>query len=526
MSCHGIRRIAATPPAAAVSCKEVVRRGTFRGMKITLAREAPQALVTDWLVVGVYGKKPQQDPVIVKLDKALGGALIASMKDESFDAKLGKTLSLDGRARVRAKQVLVVGLGETEPAPAALRLLGVKAGRAAMSRASLAVVTPKSDPASLSALTDGVVTGSYRYTRYLTGSRIPKRQLSKVTLVADAKTGAEHKQAVHRGQLTGDAINFARDLVNCPPNDLTATVLADQAAQRAAAAGIACKVWDKKGIEKLGMPLLLAVNRGSTEEPRFIHITYKPKDLGTDAPRAVFVGKGLTFDSGGLCIKPSASMVDMKCDMAGAATTIAIVTLAAQLGLPLEVHGIVSSTDNMTGGAAYRPGDVFPSRDGKTVEIINTDAEGRLVLADALAYARDLKPTYLIDHATLTGACTVALGAYRAGLFANDADLLDRYKQAAEQSGENYWPLPLDEDLKDELKSPIADLKHTGSRLGGAITAALFLREFVGDVRWAHLDIAGPAFLEKPQGTMPKGGTGFGVLTALEFLRGLAPEAA
>src|SRR6476620_2410309 len=187
----------------------------------------------------------------------------------------------------------------------------------------------------------------------------------------------------------------------------------------------------------------------------------------------------------------------------------------------VEVHGIVGAAENMPDGNAYRPGDVFGSLDGKTVEIINTDAEGRLVLADALAYARELKPTYMIDHATLTGACTVALGGFRAGLFANDDQLLELYKQAADVTGEQFWALPLDEDLRDELKSSIADLKHTGSRLGGAITAGLFLREFVGDCRWAHLDIAGPAFLEKTQGTMPKGGTGFGVLTALQFLRGL-----
>jgi leucyl aminopeptidase len=211
--------------------------------------------------------------------------------------------------------------------------------------------------------------------------------------------------------------------------------------------------------------------------------------------------------------------------MAGAATTIAVVTLAAQLGLPVEVHGVIASTDNMTGGDAYRPGDVFPSRDGKTVEIINTDAEGRLVLADALAYARELSPTYLVDHATLTGACTVALGAYRAGLFSNDAELTERYKRAAEESGESLWAMPLDEQLKDELKSSIADLKHTGSRLGGAITAALFLREFVGECRWAHLDIAGPAYLEKAHGIMPKGATGFGVLTALQLLRALGTQA-
>jgi leucyl aminopeptidase len=367
-----------------------------------------------------------------------------------------------------------------------------------------------------------VVTGAYRYTRYLTGSRAPKKQLGKVLVLVDKAAALTAKQAVADGTVTALAVNFARDLVNCPPNDLSATVLANHAVERSKIAGVQCKVWDKKGIEKLGMPLLLAVNRGSKEEPRFVHLTYKPKDANAKTPKVVFVGKGLTFDSGGLCLKPSASMLEMKMDMAGAATTIATVTAAAELGLPVEVHGIVASTDNMTGGDAYRPGDIFPSRDGKTVEIINTDAEGRLVLADALTYARELAPTYLIDHATLTGACTVALGGYRAGLFANDNELAERYKRAAEASGEAFWQLPLDEDMKDELRSPIADLKHTGSRLGGAITAALFLQEFVGSCRWVHLDIAGPAYAEKVHGALPKGATGFGVLTALQFLRELA----
>jgi leucyl aminopeptidase len=311
--------------------------------------------------------------------------------------------------------------------------------------------------------------------------------------------------------------------VNCPPNDLTATDLANAAASEAKELGIACKVFDKKAIEKLGMPLLLAVNRGSFEEPRFIHMTYTPKAGPAGKPRSkvVFVGKGLTFDSGGLCLKPADGMLTMKMDMAGAATTIATVLAAARLALPVEVHAIVASTDNMTGSNAYRPGDVYPSRDGKTVEIINTDAEGRLVLADALAYARDLNPDYLIDHATLTGACVVALGGFCAGLFTADDGLRAAYESAAKQSGEGLWPMPLDEALRDQLKSQIADLKHTGSRFGGAITAALFLREFVGKTRWAHLDIAGPAWLDKDHGLHPQGGTGFGVSTAIEFLRAL-----
>jgi leucyl aminopeptidase len=266
------------------------------------------------------------------------------------------------------------------------------------------------------------------------------------------------------------------------------------------------------------------MNRGSKEEPRFIHMTYTPKlERGAAKPRKiVFVGKGLTFDSGGLCIKPADGMLTMKMDMGGAATTIATVLAAAKLGLPLEVHGIVASTDNMTGSDAYKPGDVYPSRDGKTVEIINTDAEGRLVLADALAYARDLEPDYLIDHATLTGACMVALGGFTAGLFTGDDGLRDAYRKAAELSGESFWPMPLDESLRDQLKSQIADLKHTGSRYGGAITAALFLREFVGKTVWAHLDIAGPAWMDKDHGLHPQGGSGFGITTAVELLRALS----
>jgi leucyl aminopeptidase len=493
-------------------------------MKISLANDAPLSVAADWLVIPATGKKPLQDPLLQKLDRALGGAVAAHMKEESFDGKRGKTLqmSLPGKGRVRAKQLLIVGLGEGVPSEATVRLMGVKAGRVAMSQTTLAVVSPSTDPTLLRALADGVGTGAYRYTRYFTGSRVPKKQLTKATVLLEKKPSTEQKHAVHEGAVTALAINFARDLVNCPPNDLTATILADEAKKRAEALGLDCKIWDKKGITKLGMPLLMAVNRGSEEEPRFIHITYKPKHLPQGAPRVVFVGKGLTFDAGGLCLKPAGSMIDMKCDMAGAATTIATVLAAAELELPIEVHAVVGSTDNMLGGNAFKPGDVYPSRDGKTVEIINTDAEGRLVLADALTYARELSPSFLIDHATLTGACTVALGPYRAGMFANDEELLDMYRQAGETTGEQFWALPMDEELRDELKSSIADIKHTGSRLGGACTAALFLREFVGECRWAHLDIAGPAFTEKSQGTLPKGGTGFGVLTGLQFLRRLA----
>jgi len=267
------------------------------------------------------------------------------------------------------------------------------------------------------------------------------------------------------------------------------------------------------------MNLLLAVNKGSAIEPRVIHVVYKPT---RPKKKVVFVGKGLTFDSGGLCIKPAGSMIDMKCDMAGAATTLGIVFAAARLKLPIEVHAVVGSTENMTGAKAYRPGDVYKSLEGKTVEVINTDAEGRLVLADVLTWSvRKLKPDYMIDHATLTGACMVALGPWRAALYTDDDELASKYLDAAEGEGESFWRMPLDTDLRSTLKSAVADLKHIGGRYGGSITAALFLKEFTAETTWMHLDIAGPSFTDRAHGRLPKGGTGFGVATGVRFLEGL-----
>jgi tRNA(Ile)-lysidine synthase TilS/MesJ len=264
------------------------------------------------------------------------------------------------------------------------------------------------------------------------------------------------------------------------------------------------------------MKLILAVGNGSANKPRMVHLAYKP---GKRAKRKiVFVGKGLTFDSGGLCIKPAQGMGEMKTDMSGAANVIGLMAAVAALAPRVEVHGIIGCAENMPDGEAYRPGDVFGSLDGKTVEIINTDAEGRLVLADCLAYATKLDPDVIIDNATLTGACVVALGPSCSGFFATNDGLGDGFARAAKHAGEQFWRLPLLDDLKDQLKSDIADLKHTGERFGGAITAALFLREFVGKTAWIHCDIAGPAMASRAHGIYPKGGTGHGVLTFLSYV--------
>jgi leucyl aminopeptidase len=289
--------------------------------------------------------------------------------------------------------------------------------------------------------------------------------------------------------------------------------------------GLSVKVFDREKIRAEGMQLLDAVGRGSRNEPRFIHLTYKPEKARKSRKRVVLVGKGLTFDSGGLCIKPAPGMGEMKSDMAGAALAVGAMNAVAQLKPDVEVHALIAAAENMPDGDAYRPGDVWGSLDGKTVEIINTDAEGRLVLADILHWATELEPDYLIDHATLTGACMVALGQYRAGLYGNDEELVDGYMGAAKTSGEQYWRMPLDSELKSSLKSDVADLKHTGSRYGGSITAALFLQEFIGKTKWLHLDIAGPAYVDHAHGRYPKGGTGFGIATGVSFLERLAAEA-
>jgi leucyl aminopeptidase len=274
-------------------------------------------------------------------------------------------------------------------------------------------------------------------------------------------------------------------------------------------------VLDKKGIESAGMKLHYAVGQGSVNEPRFIHLTYsvaKPK------AKLVFVGKGLTFDSGGLCIKPAAGMGEMKSDMGGAAAVLALAEAVAVLKPQVDLHVLVGAAENMPDAAAYRPGDVFGSLDGKTVEIINTDAEGRLVLADALAYARKLEPDLIVDAATLTGACLVALGKGCSAFYVTDPKMAKRFDDAAAQAGEQFWRLPLIDELREQLKSDVADLKHTGERYGGSITAALFLQEFVGDVPWIHCDIAGPVLADRARGIYPKGATGHPVLTFVSFV--------
>jgi leucyl aminopeptidase len=318
---------------------------------------------------------------------------------------------------------------------------------------------------------------------------------------------------VERARIFGEALEFARNIANEPAQYATPARLAELAQEFK---GLNTKTYEKDEIEKMGMGAFLAVGQGSAQPPKFIHMKYTPN--GTPKKKIALIGKGICFDSGGLDIKPAASMLTMKDDMAGAAGVLGVMSVLHKLQPDVEVHGIIAACENMPGSAAYKPGDILTAKNGKTIEIDNTDAEGRLTLADALCFAEELGVDEVVDVATLTGACCIALGTYASAIMGNDEDLVKRLIAAAGENGERLWELPLYKEYKDSLKSSIADMKNTGSRFAGTSTAGLFLQEFVKDVKWAHIDIAGTAFLDKPQKEFIAGSTGACVRTLLGYL--------
>jgi leucyl aminopeptidase len=436
---------------------------------------------------------------------------------QGFEAKRGDVRAVpaaDGRT------TYVVGLGPArEVDTSVLRAAAGAVARAAQRHGSLAIdllgsLDERATAADgAQAIVEGVVLGGYQFSAFKSDPK--PTALSRVAIVG--ASGRRVQTAVERGLVVSEAVTWARDLENEPGGSLTPTELAKRAAAEGKRAGFEVTVWGEKEIRAERLGGLLGVNRGSDQAPRFLRLEYTP-----DAPRGTvaLVGKGITFDSGGLSLKPSDGMVGMKGDMGGAAAVLGAFRAIAALGARVRVLGFLPITDNMTGGDATRVGDVLRIRNGKTVEVLNTDAEGRLILADGLSLASEAAPDAIVDLATLTGACMVALGDRTAGLMGNHDGWIDQVRAAADAVGEPVWPLPLPGYLRGKLDSELADLKNiTDTRYGGALAAGVFLREFVGEgIPWAHLDIAGPADSSVVDGEIVKGGTGFGVRTLVELL--------
>lgn len=475
----------------------------------------------DILVIGMYEKSEVLSGVTASVDEALGELISEfALKKDKFDGKFKNTYLLQTYNRIPANKVLVVGLGEKEKfTPNKLReltakiikkALSIKAKKICIDLGKLEFDTLKSGQV----VAEGALIGEYAFDKYKTKKDDEKSKIEEFILVEkDSEKFAKLKDSVEKGVKIANAMSFARNLANEPAQYATPSKLADIAKK---IDGIKTKIYEKDDIENMGMGAFLAVAKGSSQFPKFIHMKYTP-----DKPKKkiAIIGKGLCFDSGGLDLKPASSMLTMKDDMSGAACTLAIMNALKSFNPQVEIHGIIAACENMPGCSAYKPGDILIAKNKKTIEVDNTDAEGRLTLADALCYACELGVDEIIDIATLTGACVVALGTQASGIFGNSQDLIDKIIKTGDESGERFWPLPMYEEYFDNLKSDVADMKNTGARGGGASAAAIFLKEFVKDeISWAHLDIAGTAFFEKPQRELVTGATGVGVRTIINYI--------
>ncbi|MGA2677737.1 MAG: leucyl aminopeptidase [Sedimentisphaerales bacterium] len=487
---------------------------------------------TQMLAIGHFsdGKKPL--PEIIELCKKLGGAIEQVVKLGDFKGKTGTSALIYGNNRIGAQRVLIVGLGEQKKATIdTIRQAAALAANKAVSMKakSLALAIHKPfgaifDPGLLAqAMAEGIYYGSFRYDEYITSDEDGRTDSLVVEVIDDNAAKMKRlEEGLLKGAIIGKAQSYARALANRPGNVINPPSLAAEAKKLAKnTKGLSCKVLDEKQLAKLGMGGILAVGSGSKTPPRLIIVKYAPKGKANKLPTVALVGKAITFDSGGISIKPAQNMEQMKLDKTGGIAVLAAAKAAAELKLPVNLMAIVPSAENMPSGTSYRPGDIVTTYSGKTVEIQNTDAEGRMILCDALHYAVKQNCDVIIDVATLTGACVVALGTFMAGLMGNDEQLNKNLEEAAKNSGEKVWQLPCGDEYADEMKSKIADLKNSGGRWGGACTAAAFLRQFVGDKKWAHLDIAGVDCLEKPTASAAEGASAFGVRLLTTYLMNL-----
>ena len=445
-----------------------------------------------------------------KLSSGLRSAIDAAVSRAEFDGKAGSTLSVSTPVGSAIETVLLIGVGD-KPDTEIMRQSGGRAGRAGLGHRVVTTTAHAVNSEAGTAFAEGFILGQYRFDKYKT--KKAKETSRSLRFVGSGARAAA--SSAKRAQVLADAVNLARDLQNEPAGAKPPTVLANRAVRIARSLGLKTRVYTEKDFKAERFGGLMGVAAGSHQPARMLVMRHEPS-----RPKATvaLVGKGIVFDSGGLSLKPPAGMETMKTDMSGAANVIAAMQAIGHLNPKVRVLAFCPLTENMPGGSATRPGDVLVARNGKTMEVLNTDAEGRLVLADALSMAAEAKPDIIVDQATLTGACKVALGEKIAGLFGNDQDAIDRVKRAADAAGEAVWPMPMPDYYRKNIDSEIADIKNTGSRWGGAINAAFFLKEFVGDVPWTHLDIAGPARWPEDEHYQVKGGSGFGVRTLVELV--------
>ena len=504
-------------------------------MNTNLSSSVPSQLETDCLVVVVLDRsekdrseKDKPAPSIECADAAVREAAKDVISSGEVTGKAFETTLLHRPAGLKAKRLLLVGGGKAKNFSAAeLRKLAGVAVRTLKGKSihSFAVALPENGTAAagsandaVRAIVEGAFVGNFDPGYYKTDRKDNDEKIDEVTIVVPGNPKAL-ESAMRAGRIVAESQNFTRDLVNEPSNRMTPTILAERAKKMAAEVGLKCEDYGADKIRQLKMGAFWGVAQGSDEPPALIVLRYEPEGAAKDVHLGL-VGKAVTFDTGGISIKPADGMEKMKYDMAGGATMIGVMRAIALLKPQVKVTAIICATENMPSGKAQKPGDVQIAMSGKSIEIINTDAEGRLVLADGLCYARQLGCTHLVDAATLTGAVVVALGYVNAGIFASDDQMYDRFARANQQAGEKMWRLPLDDEYKEIIKSNIADIVNSGGRWGGAISAAMFLKEFAEDTPWIHLDIAGTAWMEEAKPWIAKGPSGIALRSLVEFVKG------
>jgi leucyl aminopeptidase len=480
----------------------------------------------DALVVTVYEGEKADEGALKEIDERAGGTVGELLGTDEMRGKQGDMVYIHNPGQIRARRLLLVGAGKREDfsfdtvrkvSGTAARFLRGKGARsmAILRRSQLDIER------AAQAAVEGALIGLFEPDMYKTEHKEERRIDELVLVAATPGAGSGLERGVECGRIIGEAVNLARELSNEPSSTLTPTELAERARETATRFGLDIDVLDEARMKELGMGALLGVARGSDEPAKLIVLRYMPEEaepMGNDAETVAIVGKGITFDSGGISIKPAEGMEKMKYDMSGAAATLAAMRAIAQLKPRVNVIGVMPSTENMPSGRAYKPGDILRAMSGKTIEVINTDAEGRLILADAIAYARKLGATKIVDLATLTGAVSIALGPINVAIMGNDQSFIDELRQAGREVGERFWQLPMDEEYREMIKSDIADIKNSAGRYAGTITAGYFLREFAEETPWVHLDIAGTAWENERKPYMSKGPTGIAIRTLINYV--------